>query len=565
MGIAYPATDCDLLARRKQDKTFVDIGCDSNMKKISLALLSSTFVALVAGEAVDARNIPWRIDYNPGNGHKYFISPSNSFSGPQLSGWHAAEYAATQSSARLVTISDAAEQNWLVQNFGGDELFWIGLNDASREGDFRWVSNNSTIPSYRNWFPGEPNNAFGFEDFVVMNWHRPGKWNDLKGFGTYASINANSIQGIAEFSGLPITRTEPRASLLFQDIGNKRIPGLDHVGLFFDGYVYESTPAQKQGLYNNPETGRYEPVDDIQGVQKERSRGVFKAYPNSRNKEISISQNLAGRMARLINGKVRDAGYQDLDLRGMIEGNFSPFKQKGWNNKFTCVGLIEWAAEQSGYRGGQGFIPTKQEFIKIGPISIPTITPEIMYWAVKNPNSFFSPGNYLHGLLDPVDFILTDSLGRRLGYTAELGLLNEIPGAFYTGDDWAEQFYIPNLPSGNYTLDLFGLDDEANVAIGNAEIGTLFSGFLKRGETHTISFILPDSQVSYTPYPEEDWVMGYDPEGNWIDRSPESYAEDDWSEWDVEPQSVPEPSFVLGILVLGSFCVSSRLKYKKQQ
>ena len=50
------------------------------------------------------------------------------------------------------------------------------------------------------------------------------------------------------------------------------------------------------------------------------------------------------------------------------------------------------------------------------------------------------------GLLDqPLDFVLTDPLGRRLGYTEELGELNEIPNAFFSGDGDVEQFMIINI------------------------------------------------------------------------------------------------------------------------
>ncbi|GET37330.1 hemagglutinin/hemolysin-like protein [Microseira wollei NIES-4236] len=501
----------------------------SVMKKLSMAAIGAMLFTMETGIPAQAQsNIKQPIHYNSVNRHKYFfIDPAAN--GPFLSNWHRTQYAANRSSGNLVTINDAAEQNWLVKNFGGKELFWIGLSDFAKEGDFRWV-NNGQRPQYTNWWPGEPNNAYYNEDFVVMNWAAPGKWNDVLGIGTNpGGFNSDSIRGIVEFEGLTVPTNGSKASLLFQEVGGVLLPGWDHVGLYFNGYVYESTKPTTEGLYWNPESRKYEPVDNVNGVQKERSRGVFRAFPSSNTLEIPISYDLANKMADKINSKVRSAGYQYLTLPGMLQGNFLPFKQKGWlDNNFTCVGLIEWAAESVGHRGGQGFIPWYQEFIYIPylNVSIPTLTPQIMYWAVISPNSFSNPGNYLHSLLDPVDFILTDSLGRRFGYTAELGLVNEIPDAFYSGDGWAEQFYIPNLPSGDYKLDLFGLDDEANIAIGNSTIGTLFSGFLAKGETRTLTFHLPELEL--------------------------------------EPKSVPESSSELGVFAIGALGISLRLKRQQK-
>ncbi len=75
----------------------------------------------------------------------------------------------------------------------------------------------------------------------------------------------------------------------------------------------------------------------------------------------------------------------------------------------------------------------------IGGNIVPFLSPQLLYWSVSASNSINSATSWLGGLFDPVDFILTDRLGRRLGYTPELGLLNEIPGAFYTGDGPTEE------------------------------------------------------------------------------------------------------------------------------
>jgi len=261
-------------------------------------------------------------------------------------------------------------------------------------------------------------------------------------------------------------------------------------------------------------------VDKENGVQNSRSIDVFKKWPDvKKNEQIEIDSYLAYKMAKLIEGKL-NADYQYLSFKTTIlDLAITPKMQKGSNGKFSCVGLIEWAAEQAGLNGGQGFIPNYLEYIELSPNhQFSTITPSLIYHALDNPNNFNQGG--LHGLFDPVDFILTDPLGRRLGYTQELGLLEEIPGAFYTGEGWAEQFLVSGLNPGNYILQLFGLDDQANVAFGNSTGGASFSGYLAKGETHTMTFTVPSEEV-------------------------------------------PEPTTIIGTVIAGAFMVGMRKKYKK--
>jgi hypothetical protein len=109
--------------------------------------------------------------------------------------WSAAVDAATALGGTLVTINDAAEQDWLRQTFGRTERFWIGLSDRAIEGEFRW--DNGEVSDYRNFAPGEPSNSQfngpDGEDIFMMNWDgATGGWNDL-------AENSNAIyRGIIE-------------------------------------------------------------------------------------------------------------------------------------------------------------------------------------------------------------------------------------------------------------------------------------------------------------------------------------------------------------------------------
>jgi Lectin C-type domain/PEP-CTERM motif len=97
----------------------------------------------------------------------------------------------------LVTINDAAEQAWLLANFGASELLWIGFTDQAAEGIFVWTSGEAV--TYTNWSGGEPNDFFG-EDHTVMNWSGGGAWND---YCPGPSTSCGVARGIAEWAAVP--------------------------------------------------------------------------------------------------------------------------------------------------------------------------------------------------------------------------------------------------------------------------------------------------------------------------------------------------------------------------
>ncbi|MDB9485409.1 lectin-like protein, partial [Dolichospermum circinale CS-537/01] len=113
--------------------------------------------------------------------------------------WEQAQAEAQSLGGNLVTINTAAEQNWLVSTFGGSQELWIGLTDKVTEGQFKWVSNEAF--TYTNWFTGQPDNGGPQgEDYVVMNFGSPGKWNDYPN-------NLKLLQGIIEITSSTPTIT----------------------------------------------------------------------------------------------------------------------------------------------------------------------------------------------------------------------------------------------------------------------------------------------------------------------------------------------------------------------
>lgn len=475
---------------------------NSTLKNYQAALiLGITLSTLVVEKPTQATTI----HTNSGNGNKYFLTRSGS--------WFEARNEAFSKlgTGNLVKIDDQSEQTWLNRKFLNNSITdaWIGLNDAQQEGIWRWE--DGTTANYENWYYvsddwREPNNKWGNEDYVLMG--RDGKWNDFLGAGTNPDGGNAFFPGIAEINPLDTPASGGTASLVFQANGDWRIPGgWDHAALNLNGWIYESTPpfVNIPTSYYDQKLGVNVVVEKEDGVQNQRTIEVLKKWKDHKNlSEVPISASLARGMAAKIT-TVLGAGYEHTPFYDPIyKFRFRAENQKGKDGLFGCAGLLEWASEQ--VNQNQGFIPNTREYINIGPLQhISTVTPTLLHDAVLNPSRYSKSTNWLGILTDPVDFILTDPNGRRLGYTSDLGFLNEIPDSFYTGDDWAEQAYIPDLLSGEYILELFGLGEHAAVSLGNSDNGVLFDDFLAKGERRTLTFTVPGSSAAV---PEPSSLLG---------------------------------------------------------
>jgi hypothetical protein len=112
--------------------------------------------------------------YNPDNGHYYeTVYSYNSVA------WNdALEEAAASSymgmTGHLATLTSEDESQWAWFNLGKPYAYFLGASDEETEGVWEWVTGEDW--DYANWWPGEPNDLSGDEDYLEF-WHY-GSWND---------------------------------------------------------------------------------------------------------------------------------------------------------------------------------------------------------------------------------------------------------------------------------------------------------------------------------------------------------------------------------------------------
>lgn len=94
--------------------------------------------------------------------------------------WTEARDACEDSGMHLVSIDDAAHNQWLVARAMPLSAisWWMGYSDLTAEGVWTWV--DGAPVTYENWYPGEPNNGVSApEHCAAFPEHTATAWNDL--------------------------------------------------------------------------------------------------------------------------------------------------------------------------------------------------------------------------------------------------------------------------------------------------------------------------------------------------------------------------------------------------
>lgn len=99
------------------------------------------------------------------------------FFGLQKASWHVSKQECESRHSYLVKVETPAENSFLystIMAYGKHEIFWIGLNDLTKEGKFTWISDHSSV-AYNDWDSTNPSNSGGNEDCCeIHDLH----WND---------------------------------------------------------------------------------------------------------------------------------------------------------------------------------------------------------------------------------------------------------------------------------------------------------------------------------------------------------------------------------------------------
>jgi hypothetical protein len=176
------------------------------MKKLLVCL---GIAALSTGAM--AQNVGSSIFYNADNGHYYqMFTNANGIS------WDDAYSAATSYGGYLATLTSAQENTFIVDNIMSifnpvsstpSPALYLGATDRVTEGTWAWVTGETW--SYTNWAPGEPNNAYGFDqDFLQIVeagfYQFSNNWDDGYGDGRiYNGYDQNSAGFIVEWNYNP--------------------------------------------------------------------------------------------------------------------------------------------------------------------------------------------------------------------------------------------------------------------------------------------------------------------------------------------------------------------------
>ena len=121
--------------------------------------------------------LPERMELD--NMGQWVLNPANNHSYKRVycESWEDAQAKATAEDAHLVSINDAAEQQWLVKIFGTAPC-WIGLTDTVKEGEWNWTSGEPL--TYFNWaFHKLIDADRGDEDYVFMGLSPDSRWHKV--------------------------------------------------------------------------------------------------------------------------------------------------------------------------------------------------------------------------------------------------------------------------------------------------------------------------------------------------------------------------------------------------
>ncbi len=172
---------------------------------------------------------------------------SNKYLFTNPASWLDAQSQAQALGGNLVTINDIEEQQWINQTFGTRlRGFWLGLTDKDEEGNWKWISSEPV--TYKNWYPGEPNNGGGNEDYA-LTWHG-GSWNDANGDVIVGLVEIN-VQALKQ-KEVALSQTVEKTKSALSSATDSLLSALNSPVL--QNYVNLSLKTKSDQTVNNVQT-----------------------------------------------------------------------------------------------------------------------------------------------------------------------------------------------------------------------------------------------------------------------------------------------------------------------
>lgn len=143
--------------------------------------------------------------------------------------WTSAKVFCETKGAHLATVTSQAEHDFIANNFAPRDL-WLGASDAASEGNWAWVTGEPW--AFTNWYPGEPNNFGGVENYLVTDTSVLKKWNDVPNAG-------DNFVPLCEWDSYGAS----------QSAGEQFSPSANPNGTW--SYGYKVTPTSPMQLFDN--------------------------------------------------------------------------------------------------------------------------------------------------------------------------------------------------------------------------------------------------------------------------------------------------------------------------
>jgi hypothetical protein len=470
-----------------------------------------------------------------GNGHSYeFISA------PTLS-WFDARDAAAARGGYLATITSQAENNaiWAHRN---DPYFWIGgyqpAGSTEPAGGWRWITNEPF--QYTSWAPTEPNNLGGNEGFLEFDGY-VGQWNDnqsqgrTSGFGyvvEYATPVTSPPPHYTQGSGATWANDRLLGSPNPDDTIRKYGCFVASASVILNSYGHHTDPGKLNQFLSQTVPNENAilafgsiPTSSTYG-QTDGTTGIPVAF-HSRKFELALSRS---EVASTIGLQIADSGPVLLRVPQYNDGleHFPNWQHAivAWKVQGDQIFIRDPGSSRSGLPLDRAVDSlTLDDYISYVNGSVETAA-----FRLDSDFQFLLGGQYTYARAitnntastvrgaahSPVEFVITDPLGRRLGFDPTLAFsYHEIPNSIYerlsfiispdgelmpaNGDDAPIDFELGTLVGGTYTLDVYGIgagDWSINLGL-NDSTGFdpnqyLFSGVASSTSHQQFSFSVPE-------------------------------------------------------------------------